>query len=119
LDDTYHYTDEEGFKGIAAQPDWRFEARLPRGGDRPCGAYFTTLAPTAANLRSLCAKLRIPRTKRDCVFEFVGRDGLKALNDGRGRDRYILYSRDDYLVSRESGRQRFKGRSEELRDRIP
>jgi hypothetical protein len=103
----FHYTDKKGFDVIRSQPRWKFKASQPRSPDRPFGVYFTTLEPTEANLRVLHKKLRVPKTKQEYVFHFIGTAGLGQLNEGRGRDRYILFSPQDYEVDRD--RQRFMG----------
>jgi len=110
----FHYTDRPGYAGISSQPDWKFEARLPPAAHRPKGAYFTNLAPTPQQLSTLCARIRIPRSKLSFGFCFAGTDGLVQLNHGRGRDRYIYFSKSDYIVTKLSGRQRAAGTIAEL-----
>lgn len=97
----FHYTDDAGHKAIRAHPDWTFRAGQPPG-SHPFGAYFTTLAP---GTRHLAKRLRVPRTKLEYVFAFVGGDGLKPLRGGRGA--YVFYSEWDYVVS--ESRQRYSG----------
>lgn len=86
-----HYTNSEGHKAIASQTTWRFKAAQPPG-DRPFGAYFTSLRPC----RNLCARLRIPKEKTQYVFCFSREDGLCRLEGGRGD--YVWYSPEDYYV---------------------
>jgi hypothetical protein len=73
----------------------------PTDRDRPVGAYFTDLEPSAVNLRLLFKKIRVPVEKQEYVFTFTGSDGLSQLFNGTGRDKHIFYSAVDYLVSRE------------------
>jgi hypothetical protein len=73
------------------------------GNNRPKGAYFTDIEPTAANLRTLYKRIRVPKAKQQYVFWFVGIDGLTQLNGGRGRDKHIYFSPVDYEVA--EGRQ--------------
>ena len=101
----FHYTDDDGFKAIASQIEWRFKAFDPPG-PHPRGAYFTTLPPDAPDL---CAKLFIPKRKTEYLFEFSGGDDLKPLDGGRGRGRFVLYSPVDYVVA--PPRQQYKSRS--------
>jgi len=96
-----HYTDKEGFNGIASQPAWVFLARRPPG-DHPVGAYFTSLGPET---RHLAKRLRIPRSKLAYRFEVDGAGDLVPLPGGRGA--YISYSPVDYTVERP--RQVFHG----------
>jgi hypothetical protein len=99
----YHYTDKDGYNAIRSQPIWLFLAEQPPG-DRPFGAYFTTLPPDTPNL---ARRLRIPREKLNFVFDFTGRDGLRPIEGDRGR--FIFYSPSDYSV--EPSRQVFAGES--------
>ena len=101
----YHYTNDEGFKAIASQADWRFKAFQPPG-PHPKGAYFTTLPPDTLDL---CAKLLIPKRKTEYLFEFAGGEDLKPLDGGRGRGRHVFYSPADYVVP--PSRQQYKGKS--------
>lgn len=101
-----HYTDDGGHKAISSHPVWKFKAGKPPG-NRPFGAYFTTLNPDTANLAS---RLRIPKRKLAYVFRFSGDEGLKPLEGGRGR--YIFWSPSDYDV--EVPRQLYHGRTEEM-----
>jgi len=102
----YHHTDDGGFKAIASQVEWRFKVAQPPG-SFPKGAYFTTLPPHTVDL---CTKLLIPKRKTEFLFEFSGDDGLRRLDDGKGRGRYVFYSAADYIVARQ--RQQYKGKSE-------
>jgi hypothetical protein len=52
--------------------------------------------------------------KQEFVFWFVGTDGLRRLNDGRGRDRFIYFSPVDYEVI--EARQRHGDRTELVRE---
>lgn len=99
----HHYTDSAGFKSIGSQPTWHFLASEPPG-SHPFGAYFTTLPP---NTLHLVKRLRIPRSKIEYVFEFVGDPGLVPLRGGRGD--FIFFSKADYPV--EPPRHVFKGRT--------
>ena len=101
----FHYTDSDGHKAIASQAQWSFCAVKPPG-DRPTGAYFTTLRPA----RNLCARLRIPKTKTEFAFSFAREDGLVPLDGGRGE--YVFYSPIDYNVP--DNQQLYHGPSEEL-----
>ena len=69
-----------GHKAISAKVDWMFVASQPPG-DRPFGAYFTTLRP---NSRRFSARTRIPKLKQGFVFEFDGMDGLEPIAGGKG-----------------------------------
>ena len=101
-----HYTDDAGYKAIASQMDWTFKPSQPPG-ENEYGAYFTTLPPDAPRFS---ARTRIPYDKQKFVFAFVGLDGLKPKEGGRGD--YILWLPSDYVV--EEARQRYHGSSEEL-----
>ena len=101
----FHYTDDDGFKAICAQPDWVFVASKPPG-DHPVGAYFTTLEPATVNLAK---KLRLPKEKLTWVFCFWGSRDLIRLDGNRGR--FILFSPVEYTVR--TDRQIFSGLSEE------
>ena len=100
----FHFTDKAGWNAIRSQVVWRFLASQPPAKDRPVGAYFTTIEPTPQNLRTLHKRIRVPKAKQEFVFWFVGTAGLQQRNDGRGRDRWILFSPVDYAV--EEKRQR-------------
>jgi hypothetical protein len=97
----FHYTDEEGYKGIGSRPDWVFRASQPPG-DHPRGAYFTNLGPATANLAK---RLRMPRQKTEFLFCFRDQSDLRPLPGGRGQ--FIFHSRGDYVVVRD--RQVFHG----------
>jgi hypothetical protein len=101
-----HYTDDAGYKAISSQVDWTFKASQPPG-DRPFGAYFTTLRPEA---HRFSARTRIPRGKQAFVFGFDGQDGLEPVDGGKGA--YIFWSRVDYLVVK--ARQEYHGSTEKL-----
>lgn len=88
----FHYTDEDGYKSIASQLDWVFQASQPPG-DHPVGAYFTPLTPDHSHLTS---RLRIPRSKTAYVFCFRDAGDMKPLRGGRGK--FIVYSSKDYVV---------------------
>lgn len=81
----FHYTDKDGWNAIRSQTNWRSKASQPKDPDRPKGAYFTDIAPTKTNLRTLYKRLRVPKAKQEYVFWFVGFDGLTQLNHGHGR----------------------------------
>jgi hypothetical protein len=87
-----HFTTLAGYNAIRANPIWKFLAGKPPG-DHPRGAYFTTLAPDAPGL---AARLGIPKTKLEYLFQFTDAGDLTALRGGRGR--YVFYSAEDYLV---------------------
>jgi hypothetical protein len=97
----FHYTDKEGWNSIRSQPVWTFKASQPRDPDRPTGAYFTDIEPTATNLRTLYKRIRVPRIKQEYVFWFVGTAGLRQLNNGLGREKRIYFSPIDYVVPEE------------------
>ena len=103
--DVFHYTDRAGWNAIRSQVVWRFLASQPQAKDRPVGAYFTKIEPTPQNLRTLHKRIRIPKVKQEFAFWFVGTAGLKHLNGGRGRDRWILFSPVDYEVEEERQRR--------------
>jgi hypothetical protein len=113
----FHYTDRDGWNAIRAQPTWRFKASQPRDPNRPKGAYFTDIEPTALNLRLLYKKLYVPKPKQQYVFWFTGRDGLAQLNDGHGRDARILFSSVDYDVI--EARQLHGDLTDLLREKFP
>src|SRR5579859_4979576 len=96
--DLFHYTDKDGWNGIRSQDIWRFEAKKPKDPDRPIGAYFTDIAPTEENLRTLHKKIRVPKVKQAFIFWFLETTGLLQHNGGRGRDKRIYYSPTDYEV---------------------
>ncbi len=108
----FHYTDKDAWNAIRSQPVWRFRVSQPKDPDRPLGAYFTDIEPSAGNLRTLHKRLRVPKAKQQYVFWFEGTDGLIRQNDGRGRDRRIFFSPVDYNVIEE--RQRYQGVTQEL-----
>jgi hypothetical protein len=101
-----HYTDIDGFKAIASQQTWMFEASQPPG-NRPFGAYFTRLLPSD---NKLAAGTRLPVRKREYVFAFEGSEGLEPVPGGKGE--YNLWTSEDFAVP--PGRQRYKGASELL-----
>jgi hypothetical protein len=103
----FHYTDRAGHKAISAHPVWTFKAAKPPG-DRPIGAYFTTLDP---NSPTLAKRLRIPKRKLEYVFSFSGVAGLKPLEGDRGR--YVFWSPTDYNVPK--SRHVYHGLSWEFR----
>jgi len=113
---TFHYADRTGWNGIRSQRDWLFQARQPKDPDRPVGAYFTDIEPSESNLRTLYKRIRVPKPKQEFVFCFVGREGLRQWNEGRGRDRRIFYSPTDYVVAEQ--RQRYEGRTDQLAQRF-
>ena len=113
----FHYTDKEGWNAIRCQIAWRFKVSKPKDPERPEGAYFTDLEPSALNLRVLYKKIRVPREKQEYVFWFDGNEGLTQLNDGTGRDKRIFYSPVDYLVERD--RQRYGDVTAPLKERFP
>ncbi|MGH7174106.1 MAG: hypothetical protein ACRELG_27875 [Gemmataceae bacterium] len=93
----FYYTNDKVYKAIRSQVPWLFKASKPPG-DHPKAAYFTTLAPGAANLAK---RLFV----RDCpdkiafVFSFSGGEDLTHLEGGRGA--FIFYSVEDYSVGEE------------------
>jgi len=102
----YHYTDDDGYKAISSQVRWVFKALQPPG-DHERGAYFTTLRPTD---NRFSARTRIPKAKQKFFFAFVGTDGLRPRDGGRGA--YIWWSPDDYVV--DEGRQRYHESTERM-----
>jgi hypothetical protein len=104
-----HFTDRKGYNAIKARSPWLFLARKPPG-DRPVGAYFTTLDP---GTRNLAQRLRIPECKTEYLFSFVDRGDLLPLRGGRGE--FVFYSPRDYEV--EEARQRFAGYGGDVRGR--
>lgn len=96
-----HYTNKKGYNGISARVSWRFRASQPPG-DRPFGAYFTTLEPDA---RHLASRLGIPKEKTEYVFSFADNQDLIAVRGGRGD--FIFYSPADYEVAEQ--RQEYVG----------
>ena len=104
---TFHYTDKPGWDGIRSQREWLFKAMKPKDPNRPAGAYFTDIEPTAENLRTLYKRIRLPKVKQEYVFWFAGREGLTQLFDGRGRDKRIFFSPNEYPV--DADRQRYHG----------
>jgi len=112
MPNTFHYTDKQAWNAIRSQTEWPFKASQPKDPDRPVGAYFTDIEPTEENLRTLYKRIRVPKVKQEYVFWFVGRDGLKQHNNGRGRDKRIFFSPVDYHVP--EARQRDHDKTEEL-----
>lgn len=112
----FHYTDKDGWNAIRSQQTWCFKASKPVDPKRPAGAYFTDIEPSDSNLRTLYKRIRIPKSKQEYVFSFVGDDGLEQLNGGRGRDRRIFFSPVDYDVIEE--RQRYGGPANDWSERI-
>lgn len=108
----FHYTDKDGWNAIRSQPVWKFKASRPPDPARPLGVYFTDIPPTPSNLRTLHKRLRVPKVKQKFVFWFVDTHGLERLNEGRGRDKHILFSPIDYEVVPE--RQKYEGPAEGL-----
>ncbi len=106
-DNTFHYTDKDGWNAIRSQLEWLFKTSQPLAKERPNGVYFTDIEPTEENLRTLHKRIRVPKKKQDFVFWFTGRDGLTQLFEGRGRDRRIFFSDSDYTV--EKSRQQHEG----------
>jgi hypothetical protein len=104
MENTFHYTNKEGWNGIRAQRTWKFNVKQPPDPDRPQGAYFTDIEPKEDNLRTLYKRLRVPKTKQEYVFWFVGRTGLTQLFGGRGRDKRIFFSPVCYPVSEDRQR---------------
>jgi hypothetical protein len=88
----FHYTDQIGYNAIASQVAWRFVAAQPPG-EHPFGAYFTSLGRSTKNLAQ---RLRIPKSKVACYFEFIDTGDLTPLPGGRGR--LIFFSPSDYYV---------------------
>ena len=68
----FHYTDRAGWNAIRAQVDWKFKASSPKDPERPSGAYFTNIEPTEANLRTLYKRIRVPKSKQEYIFWFLG-----------------------------------------------
>jgi hypothetical protein len=92
----YHYTDEDGYKAIAAASPWKFEAQQPKRKGNPRGAYFTTLPPDTKNLAE---RIGVSRSKTQYFFSFVDVGDLLPLNPRRPRKFKVkFYSPDDYLV---------------------
>lgn len=112
----FHYTDKDGWNAIRSQVVWQFKASQPRAPERPAGAYFTDLEPSAANRRVLYKKIRVPRQKQQFVFWFSGREGLTQLNDGKGRDKRIFFSPGDYFVGKE--RQQHAGETAVIQEQF-
>jgi len=108
----FHYTDKVGWNAIRSQVTWVFKTSQPKDPDRPKGAYFTDIEPSAVNLRVLYKKIRVPREKQEYVFWFTGADGLTQLNNGTGRDKRIFFSPTDYEVANE--RQRYGNATQSL-----
>jgi hypothetical protein len=101
-----HYTDADGYKAIVSQQAWLFRAAQPPG-NRPFGAYFTTLLPDD---NKLAAGTRLPTRKRTHVFAFDGSQGLQPVPGGKGR--YNLWTDQNYEVTPD--RQRYSGPAEGL-----
>lgn len=98
-----HYTDQDGYNAIKAQPTWRFKASQPPG-IHPYRVYFTTLEPDHPKLAK---KLRVPKEKLEYVFRFVDAGDLMPLPGGRGQ--YVFYSPTDYEV--DASRQTYAGKA--------
>ena len=93
----FHYTDDDGFKGISSARVWRFRAEKPPG-PHDKGAYFTDYNEHTVDL---AIKLRIPKSKIQYFFCFSGRErveenGLERIEGGRGD--HVFFSRSDYEV---------------------
>jgi hypothetical protein len=106
----FHYTDKDGWNAIRSQKTWCFKASQPKDPDRPVGAYFTDIEPSDENLGTLYKRIRVPKTKQEYVFSFVGTDGLTQLFGGRGRDKRIYFNPEDYEVI--EGRQKYADRTQ-------
>lgn len=89
----FHYTEQNAYNAIRSQAVWHFLASQPPG-NHPFGAYFTSHGRTTKNLAQ---RLRIPKSKLACFFEFSDAGDLIPLPGGRGR--YVLYSSVDYDVN--------------------
>lgn len=113
----FHYTDKSGWNAIRSQRVWRFKTYSPADPNRPVGAYFTDIEPTETNLRILHKRIRVPKFKQEYVFWFLGDTGLVQLNAGRGRDKHILFSPNDYDVSED--RQKYGDETRGLVGRLP
>lgn len=111
----FHYTDKTRWNAIRSQVVWLFNVSQPKDPDRPAGAYFTDLEPSAVNLRLLFKKIRVPRDKQEFVFIFTGTEGLRRLFNGTGRDKHIFFSPIDYLVPHE--RQVYDGLTQRANER--
>jgi hypothetical protein len=98
----HHYTNKKGYNGIRAVPTWCFKAARQRRADKPFGAYFTTLLPSAPNF---VRRVRLPRAKREYRFSFVDVGDLTPLPGPGGR--YVFYSPADYRVG--PPRQQYSG----------
>lgn len=108
----FHYTNDKGYKALSSQVTWLFKASQPPG-DRPTGAYFTSLKPGTKNL----AKRLFVRGSADkiaFVFSFSGGEDLTPLAGGRGA--FIFYSTDDYPVEKE--RQGPHGPTERVQEEL-
>jgi len=101
-----HFTDKPGYQAIRSQPTWVFKAGKPRAKHNPVGAYFTDYSPDEPNLS---VKVFVPKDKLQFLFSFSDANDLLPLPGGRGRERHIYYSPEDYSVERE--RQLFEGES--------
>jgi hypothetical protein len=108
----FHYTSNKGYKAISSQHVWLFKAFKPPG-DRPKGAYFTTLAPGTPNLAKRLF-VRGGGEKTKFVFSFSDVGDLKPLEGGRGQ--FIFCSENDYPV--EQNRQRQHGPTAEFGEQI-
>jgi len=97
----HHYTNRTGYNAIRAPVVWHFIAAQPPG-NRPFGAYFTTLAP---GTKGMAKRLRIPRSKLAFAFIFLDVGDLTPVSGGRGE--FIFYSPVDYDV--DQPRQFFAG----------
>jgi len=108
----FHYTDGKGYKAIVSQVVWLFKAFKPPG-NRPKGAYFTTLLPGTKNLNKfLFGRGCADKTK--FVFSFSGGSDLRQLRGGRGE--YIYYSDLDYRV--EKSRQGPHGATDKVKEQL-
>ena len=105
VENTFHYTDKDGWNGVRSQREWLFKASQPKDPNRPVGAYFTNIEPTRQNLKTLYKRIRVPKAKQQYIFWFAGREGLVRLHGGRGRDKWIYVSVDDYRVSTDRQRR--------------
>ena len=93
---------------MRASSPWQFRASQPPG-ERPFGAYFTTLPPGTPNLAK---KLGIPKSKLEFVFTFIDTGDLTPLRGDRGR--WIFYSLGDYYVGSERQLLAQTGKVDEL-----
>lgn len=112
MPNTFHYTDKQAWNAIRSQKEWLFKASQPKDPDRPFGVYFTDIEPTEQNLRTLYKRIRVPKVKQEYVFWFEEREGLTQHRGGRGRDKRIFYSPEDYAVP--ESRQKYGDETEGL-----